>query len=514
MRKRTKLFRRLFVLAVASLMLAVYGFKVEASHNSHSDINSVAVVDGEQGETSNQEGGEVAGQITGLAVSIDSTWVLLTGFLVFFMQTGFALLEAGLIRQKGVVNALLENFIDAGLTAIIFWAVGFGVAFGTDSGGLIGTDNFFLSKAVEFSEGSIIYNSIATANPDIAYPNLTVLVFFFFQFAFAATASTITTGAMAERTDYIGDLIYTGLMAAFTYPVVVHWVWGGGWLFDKSFHDFAGSTVVHTVGGVTALVGAFMLGPRANREFGKLPAPHNLGYATLGTMILWFGWYGFNPGSTLGAGNTGLIGLVTLNTTLGAGAGALAAMFFQFTRSGKWDLGMTLNGSLAGLVAVTAGCAFVMPWAAVIIGAVAGVLVLLAVDLIEKIKIDDPVGAFGVHGACGIWGTLAIGLFGQPELVFGEYAGKGGLLLGGGVDMLITQIIGSGATVAFIAVTSVIMFGALKAIGRLRVNKLADVIGIDVYEHGASVWPDVLPVPEVSATAGTGKAQTAAAAGD
>ncbi len=515
MRKRTKLFRRLFVLAVASMTLALFGVKVEAAHNGNPAGDSVAIIDEEHGATNNQDGGEVAGQITGLAVSIDSTWVLLTGFLVFFMQTGFALLEAGLIRQKGVVNALLENFIDAGLTAVIFWAVGFGVAFGTDSGGLIGTDNFFLSKAVEINEGSIIYNSIADANPDIAYPNLTVLVFFFFQFAFAATASTITTGAMAERTDYIGDLIYTGLMAALTYPIIVHWVWGGGWLFDKSFHDFAGSTVVHTVGGVTALVGAWMLGPRANREFGKLPAPHNLAYATLGTMILWFGWYGFNPGSTLGAGNTGLIGLVTLNTTLGAGAGALAAMFFQFVRSGKWDLSITLNGSLAGLVAITAGCAFVMPWAAVIIGAVAGVVVLLAVDLIEKIKIDDPVGAFGVHGACGIWGTLAIGLFGQPELVFGEYVGKGGLLLGGGVDMLITQAIGSGATIAFIGVTSVIMFGALKAIGRLRVNKLADVIGIDVYEHGASVWPDVLPVPETLPTVTSGKsAQTAAATGD
>lgn len=515
MRKRTKFFRRLFVLAVASMTLALFGVKVEAAHNGNPVGDSVAIIDEEQGATNNQDGGEVDAQIGSLWVSIDTVWVLATGFLVFFMQCGFALLETGLIRHTSAVNALVENFVDAGLTAIIFWAVGFGVAFGADSGGIIGTDNFFLSKAFEINEGSIVYNSIAQANPDIAYPNLTVLVFFFFQFAFAATASTITTGAMAERTGYIGDLIYTGLMAAFSYPIIVHWIWGGGWLFDKSFHDFAGGTVVHTVGGVTAIIGAWMLGPRHNREWGKLPPAHNLGYATLGTMILWFGWYGFNPGSTLGTGNTGLIGLVTLNTSLGAGAGMLVAMFYHYFRSGKWDLSVILNGSLAGLVAITPGCAFVAPWVSLVIGGIAGVLVLLAIDLVEKIKIDDPVGAFGVHGACGIWGTLAIGLFAQPELAFGEFAGKGGLLFGGGADMLVVQVIGSGATIVFTAVCAFVMFGALKAVGRLHVDKLADVISIDVYEHGASVWPDVLPVPESLSTVTTGKStQVAAATGD
>jgi ammonium transporter, Amt family len=514
-KKRTKLFRRLFILAVASLVLAVFGFKVEASHDSGPVGDTAAQIDDEIGQTNNQDGGEVDAQLGSLWVSLDTTWVLIAGFLVFFMQCGFALLEAGLVRQTGVVNALLENFVDAGCTAIIFWAVGFGVAFGTDSGGIIGTDNFFLSEAFEIDEGSIVYKTIAEANPDIAYPNLTVLVFFFFQFAFAATASTITTGAMAERTDYVGDLIYTSLMAAFSYPIIVHWIWGGGWLFDKSFHDFAGGTVVHTVGGVTAIIGAWMLGPRANREWGKLPAAHNLGYATLGTMILWFGWYGFNPGSTLGAGNTGLIGLVTLNTSIGAGAGMVSCMVYHYFRSGKWDLGVTLNGSLAGLVAITPACAFVVPWVSILIGGIAGVLVLLAIDLVEKMKIDDPVGAFGVHGACGIFGTLSIGLFAQPELAFGEFAGKGGLLFGGGVDMLVVQAMGSAATVVFTGAFAFLMFGALKAIGRLRVNPIADTIGIDVYEHGTSVWPDVLPVPETPIPAHSGKAaQTAAAAGD
>lgn len=512
MRKRTKLFRRLFVLAVASLILVMFGLRVEAANESASNGDSTAIINHEDGETSNQDGDELGAQVGNIQVGLDVTWVMLTAFLVFFMQTGFALLEAGLIRQNGVVNALLENFMDAGLTAIVFWVVGFGIAFGADSGGILGTNNFFLSEATAIEGGSVIYKTIAEVNPDVAYPNLNVFVFFFFQFAFAATASTIATGAMAERTDFIGDVIYTILVSGFIYPVVVHWIWGGGWLFDRSFHDFAGSTVVHTVGGMVAITGAWLLGPRPNREFGKPTVPHNLAYATLGTMILWFGWYGFNPGSTLGVSNTGLLALVTVNTTLGAGAGCMAAMFFVFARTGKWDLGATLNGSLAGLVAITAGCAFVMPWASVVIGAIAGVLVILAAEAIERIRVDDPVGAFAVHGACGIFGTLAIGIFGQPELTFGEYASKGGLLLGGGVDLLVTQATGSAATVLFVGACSIAMFGILKAVNHLRVNKLADVIGIDAYEHGASVWPDVLPVPENMPSTNSGTSTAAAAA--
>jgi ammonium transporter, Amt family len=521
MSKRYRFWKRLVILAVASMMLALFGVSVHAQDDGAATPTEEEAAPVEEAaptaETAVQISvDEVSANVTNLQISVDTIWVLLTGFLVFFMQTGFAMLEAGLVKQTGVVNALLENFIDAGLTAIIFWAVGFGVAFGTDSGGVIGTDNFFLSKAISINEGTIIYHTIAEANPDVAYPNLTVLTFFFFQFAFAATASTITTGAMAERTDYIGDLIYTGLMAAITYPVIVHWVWGGGWLFDRGFHDFAGSTVVHTVGGVTALVGAWMLGPRPNRVFGQFPPAHNLGLATIGTMILWFGWYGFNPGSTLGAGNTGLIGLVILNTTLGAGAGAVTTMLLVYFRTGKWDLVFTLNGSLAGLVAVTAGCAFVMPWAAIAIGFVAGILVYFAVEFIESLKIDDPVGAFSVHGVCGIWGTLAIGIFGDAALTFGDAAGKGGLLAGGGADLLIVQLTGSAATIIFIAVASFIMFGALNAIGRLRVDPVADVIGIDAYEHGVSVWPDILPMPSLvlsEKSSPAAKAQTSKAPG-
>jgi Amt family ammonium transporter len=461
------MWRRIIALAICTVILAAFGTNFTFAQ----DVTTATLDD-----------------IAAVKTSIDTTWVFLTGFLVFFMQTGFALLETGLIRQTGAVNALLENFIDAGLTALVWWAVGFGIAFGADNGsGLFGTSYFFLS-ATQMGE---------------LYPGLTinVLTMFFFQFAFAATASTITTGAMAERTDFVGDLIYSALIAIFIYPVVAHWVWGSGWLFQQGFHDFAGSTVVHTVGGVIALVGAWMLGPRKGKVWGKLPPAHNLGYATLGTMILWFGWYGFNPGSTLGMGNPGLVGLVTLNTTLGAAGGAMACLFFLYARTGKWDLAGALNGSLAGLVAITAPCAFVEPWAAIVIGLVGGILVVVAADLVEKAKIDDPVGAFAVHGANGIWGTLAIGIFAMPNFLFagpyaagGALAGQGGLLYGNS-SLIVTQLIGSGATIIYCVVTAALMFGLLKAINRLRVNKKADEVGIDVYEHGVSAWPDVLPVP-------------------
>lgn len=331
-----------------------------------------------------------------------------------------------------------------------------------------------------------------------------------FQFAFAATAGTIATGAMAERTNFVGKIIYTVIVAAIIYPVVVHWIWGGGWLAERGFMDFAGSTVVHLVGAIIGLVGAIMVGPRVGRVWGKPPRAHHLGFATLGTMILWFGWYGFNPGSALGMGDNGLVGLVAVNTTLAACAGATAAVFFAYIRTGKWDLPAALNGSLGGLVGITAGCAFVSPSSSVLIGAIGGVLVLLTLDVMERIKIDDAVGAFAVHGVCGAMGTLAIGLIGQPEL------GANSLLLGGSADQLITQVIGIVAACVWVSITSVIMFAGIKAIGKLRISAKADAVGIDVYEHGASVWPDVLPhpddVPAMSTTSGT--RASAPAAGD
>ncbi len=459
MKKHNRLWRRLIVLAVATVCFAAFGMHKSFAQG---DVTAPTMDD-----------------ITSLSVAVDTTWVLLTGMLVFFMQAGFALLEAGLIRQTSVVNALLENFMDAGLTALCWWLVGFGLAFGTDAGGIIGTSLF--------APGMGLMGQ--------SFGPVGLFTFFFFQFAFAATASTIATGGMAERTDFVGDLIYSALIALVIYPIVVHWIWGGGWLAQAGFQDFAGSTVVHTVGGVVALVGAIMLGPRPGRVWGSPPPGHNMGFAVIGTMILWFGWYGFNPGSTLAVsgGAANLAALVTVNTTLSAGVGTLAAMFFVFFRKGKWDLPATLNGSLAGLVAITASCAFVDTWAAAIIGLIAGIIVIIVPDIIESLKIDDAVGAFAVHGACGIFGTLSIGLFGEASLTL---TGQAGLFTGGGIDMLITQFIGSLSVVAFVAVCTVVMFLALKAVGRLRVNPKADAIGIDFYEHGISAWPDVLPYPD------------------
>lgn len=468
MKKHARLWQRLLIIAVATVILARFGAQVSFAQDS---ATAPTMED-----------------FTSLKIAIDTSWVLLTGFLVFFMQLGFAILETGMIRQTAAVNGLLENFLEAGIGAIIWWLVGFGLAFGVDNGsGLFGT--------------TLFAPGIGTADT-IYYGNIGVLTMFFFQFAFAATASTITTGAMAERTDFIGNLIYTVIVTAFIYPVVVHWVWGGGWLFQQGFFDFAGSNVVHTVGGVIALVGAWALGPRKGKVWGKAIPPHNLGLALTGTLILWVGWYGFNPGSTLGAvGASGTIGIVVLNTTLGGGIGSLSAMFFQYFRTGKWDLPASLNGSLAGLVAVTGGCAFISPVSAIIIGLVAGIIVILWGDLLEKIKIDDAVGASSVHLACGVWGIIAIGLFAEPSLTpfaANVKSGFGGLLTGGDAQILVTQVIGSAATIIWCAVTSLVMFMALKAVKHLRVNPAAEADGnfIDNYEHGQTVWPDILPLPQ------------------
>jgi Amt family ammonium transporter len=401
------------------------------------------------------------------------------------------MLEAGLVRQTGVVNTLTENFIDAAVTLLAWWTTGFAIAFGTTSNGFFGVDGFFLSNAFTFNNGAIEY---AMGSGGSTAP-VNTLTLFFFQFAFSATASTITTGAMAERTDFKGDLIYAFIMGAVMYPIVVHWVWNnGGWLYKLNFHDFAGDAAVHTVGGWTALVGAYLLGPRPDRVWGQIPPAHNLGYATIGTMILWFGWYGFNAGSTLTLSNPGLVGLIVVNTTIAASTGAIAAFIYIYFRFRQWHLFCGLNGSLAGLVGVTAGCAYVMPWASALIGAVAGVLVLVVVDIIEWFEIDDPVGAFAVHGACGMLGIIAVGLFGHPALTTNK---KAGLFLGGGFDLLGVQLGGEVAIIIFVVIFSFLMFGSIKALGLLRVNPEADRIGIDVYEHGASAWPDVYPIDDL-----------------
>ncbi|MDE2858012.1 MAG: ammonium transporter [Chloroflexota bacterium] len=411
--------------------------------------------------------------------NLDITWILLAGFLVFFMQAGFAMLEGGMIRETGVVNSLAENFMDACVTGIVFFIVGYGIAYGTYDAGMEGGG---LTPA---NISLLLGGADGTADGDGA-----LLAGFFFQFAFAGAAATIATGAMAERTNFVGKLVYSAILGAIIYPVVVFWTWGGGWIAAQGFIDFAGSTIVHMTGGVVALVGAYMLGPRAGRVFGRPPEASNLGIAALGTFILWFGWYGFNVGSTLGANAPNIMGLVAVNTTLAAAAGALGAMFYKYMRTESWNMSFILNGSLAGLVGITAGCASVTPLAALVIGLLSGAVVVIAVTTVERMKIDDAVGAFSVHGACGAFGTLMIGIVGSSAL------GAPSLLDGGTLDTLGVQVVGVAVVAIWTTVTSFVMFGALRAVDILHVAPEADRIGIDAYEHHASVWPNILPLRE------------------
>jgi Amt family ammonium transporter len=402
---------------------------------------------------------------------LDNVWILMAAVLVILMQAGFALVEAGLTRGKNVANIFMKNLMDFCIGALLFFAVGYAIAFGGDMTGLgsyIGGDGWFLAGDGIFTYGT-----------------LDKFVFFTFQVAFAATAATIVSGAMAERTKFKSYVIYSAVISAVIYPIVVRWQWGGGWLFqlDTPFHDFAGSTLVHMTGGITAAVGAAFLGPRIGR-YGADGKPraipgHSIPLAILGTFILLVGWYGFNAGSWLAAGTE--IGAIAVNTTLAGAAGAFTAMMTTWFRSGKPDVAMTGNGLLAGLVGVTAGAWVVNGLGAIIIGLAAGVIVVYAVLFFDKIKIDDPVGAVSVHGVCGAFGTLSVGLFSTIE---SEGIVKKGLFYGGGTDQLVSQVIGVAAVAAFVFVAAVILFATLKATVGLRVDAQEEIEGLDVHEHG------------------------------
>jgi ammonium transporter, Amt family len=398
-----------------------------------------------------------------LAKSINTVWVLIAGFLVFFMQCGFGFLEAGFVRSKNVVNIMAENFLDTTMTTMGFWAAGFGIMFGSGNG-FFGTEWFFLRGI-----------------PD-EYAGLPFFAFFFFQFAFSAAASTIASGLMAERTDFRADLIYSFIVGLVIYPVVGHWIWSGdGWLAELGFLDFAGSTVVHLVGAMVGLAGTLVLGKRLDKEFGKTTIRgHNIPLAAIGTFVLWLAWFGFNPGSTLGVDDPNSVALIVLNTDFAATTGAIVAIFLSYFYTKQWDVSMAFNGSLAGLVAITAPCAFVTPEASLLIGVIAGALVYYGVGLMERLKIDDPVGAFPVHGINGIFGTLAVGLF----------ATEGGLFYGGGLDQLATQAVGVAAATAFVFPVSLVMFLAIKQFHGLRVPIEVEQTGIDGFYHGMSSYPE------------------------
>jgi Amt family ammonium transporter len=402
---------------------------------------------------------------------LDNVWILMAAVLVIMMQAGFALVEAGLTRGKNVANIFMKNLMDFCIGALLFFAVGYAIAFGgnmTGLGSYIGGDGWFLAGDGIFTYGT-----------------LDKFVFFTFQVAFAATAATIVSGAMAERTKFKSYILYSAVISAVIYPIVVRWQWGGGWLFqmDTPFHDFAGSTLVHMTGGITAAVGAAFLGPRIGR-YGPDGKPraipgHSIPLAILGTFILLVGWYGFNAGSWLAAGTE--IGAIAVNTTLAGAGGAVAAMMTTWFRSGKPDVAMAGNGLLAGLVGVTAGAWVVNGLGAIIIGLAAGVIVVYAVSFFDKIKIDDPVGAVSVHGVCGAFGTLAVGLFSTIE---SDGIVKKGLFYGGGTDQLVSQVIGVAAVAAFVFVAAVILFATLKATVGLRVDAQEEIEGLDVHEHG------------------------------
>jgi Amt family ammonium transporter len=427
----------------------------------------------------------------------NTIWTLVAAFLVFGMQAGFVMLEAGFARKKETVNILMECIFDTCLCGILFWAVGYAFMFGNGNGfiGWHGADgkNWFFLQNIPDTYGST---------------GIPVLAHWIFQYAFADTCSTIVSGAMIGRTSFRGDILYSIGITGFIYPILGHWAWGpDGWLVAKGFLDFAGSTVVHTIGGVASLTGAMVLGPRLGRIFkrdgGGMPAPHNLTIAAVGGFLLWFGWYGFNPGSTLSAMDGQGIGRVAANTTLAACAGGMVAMYFALwfgDTKGKFDVGFTVNGFLAGLVAITASCYWVSPLGAILLGAISGIIVYYGTLALEYFRIDDPVGAVPVHGLNGIWGTLSIGFFACGKYGFTGPTGPDnsapitGLLYGGGTDQLVKQLIGSASiTFATFAVAGIMMFilGKFPYPWKLRVEEHGELMkgGIDVFEHGTSAYP-------------------------
>ena len=398
--------------------------------------------------------------------SFDMIWLVLSAALVFFMQAGFAMVETGLTRAKNASNILMKNLMDFAAGAIVYWALGWALMYGASTGGLFGGSQFFLTGA-----------------------DSTLFRDWMFQVVFAATAATIVSGAMAERTKFSAYIVYSVFISALIYPISGHWIWSGdGWLAQLGFHDFAGSTVVHSAGGWAALAGAILLGARTGK-YVKVGAKtvvkaipgHNLPLAALGVFILWFGWYGFNAGSTL-SGTDLSIAAVAVTTTLAASAGAIAAMFLSWILFGKPDPSMSLNGALAGLVGITAGCAVATPFGALVIGLVAGILVVFSVELFDKVlHIDDPVGAISVHGVTGAWGTLAVGLFANTE-------DMKGLFYGGGFGQLGIQALGVVSVFAWVFGSAFILFFILKKTIGLRVEPVEELRGLDIGEHGTEAY--------------------------
>ena len=474
-RIREKESRRFFVVFLAGKMLGV-GLALLAAKYISGFLGSAAHAQSTTPDLPQEN----------LINATNTMWTLVAAFLVFFMQAGFMMLEAGFARTRETVNVLLECIADTALCGILFWAFGFAFMFGNGNG-WIGHEFFFLNGA------PATYGTTGVA----------FMAFFLFQFAFADTCSTITSGAMVGRTGFVGDLLYSVGVSGFIYPIFGHWVWGpNGWLatMGTPFRDFAGSTVVHTIGGFIALAGAIALGPRLGRKFrrdgGGMPPGHDMTIAAIGGVILWFGWYGFNPGSTLSALDAAGIGRVATNTTLAAAAGALVAMFWAYRRLGKWDIGITVNGFLGGLVAITCPCYWVNTFGAVCIGSMAAIVVIYGIDLLEHLRIDDPIGAVPVHMFAGIAGTISLGLFaaasyGAPTATGADATSTvDGLFYGGGTHLLWTQTYGVASVAAAVFAVSMVLMYAVKLTGTLRVSEEGERQGLDLHEHGAPAYPE------------------------
>ena len=414
---------------------------------------------------------------------MDNLWLVIAGCLVFLMQAGFAFVEAGLTRAKNLANIMAKNLADMAVGTVAFFIIGYSVAFGDGGDWWGGLGDFFFNESADpsvLNEGGGLTD------------NVTPAASFFFQVVFAATAVTIASGAMAERTKFATYLLFSAAMTAIIYPVVVHWTWGGGLIAQMSigdavYSDFAGSTIVHLTGGVAALVGAAMLGPRVGK-YGPDGSPraipgHNIGFAVIGVFILWFGWFGFNAGSELAADN--LVPFLALNTLIAASAGVIGATAVIWKITGTPDVAIAGNGALAGLVSITAPVGAVEPWAALVVGFIGGLIVVFAVLGIDRIRVDDPVGAIAVHGVCGIWGTLSIGLFARYDDAF---LGRenAGLFYGGGIEQLLMQAVMVLVVAAWVGVTCYILFYTLKKTIGLRVDADEEFEGLDVAEHGTS----------------------------
>jgi Amt family ammonium transporter len=433
-------------------------------------------------------------------IGLDTIWVVFAGCLVFFMNAGFAMLESGFCRQKNAVNILSKNLIVFALSTVAFWAVGFGLMFG-DGNSIIGTSGFFLSGTDNSPSTEVSYQGVYSS---LAWAGIPLQAKFFFQLVFAGTSATIVSGAVAERIKFLAFFLFSLFLAGIAYPITGHWIWGNGWLSDLGFWDFAGSTVVHSVGGWASLVGAVLLGPRIgkyqNNTSLALPG-HNLTTSTLGCFILWLGWFGFNPGSTLEA-DPNVITHLLLTTNMAAATGGIAATLTSWWYFGKPDLSVTINGVLSGLVGITASCRFVtIGWAGVI-GLVAGAIVVFSVDFFDKLQIDDPVGAISVHLIGGIWGTLAVALFAfgpginlNPNFVLYEEGPARGLLLGGGLAglrQLFVQLLGIASVSLMTMVLSWLAWLSIKRIVGLRVSFDAELKGLDISEHGLHAYNDFL----------------------